>query len=168
VDSTLGKGSTFRVRLPATSRSAAPAPAAAGPPPPVAGRGRGRVLVMDDEEAVRAVVSTMLRRLGYDVQLSEDGNAAIETYMQAARNGQPFDLVLMDLTIPGGKGGKETLARLRSLDPKVRAVVSSGYSNDPVMANYRDYGFHAVLEKPYRTEQLARVLQEVLGKDAVL
>ena len=166
VDSTLGKGSTFRVRLPATSRSAAPAPAAAGPPPPVAGR--GRVLVMDDEEAVRAVVRTMLRRLGYDVQLSEDGNAAIETYMQAARNGQPFDLVLMDLTIPGGLGGKETLARLRSLDPKVRAVVSSGYSNDPVMANYRDYGFHAVLEKPYRTEQLARVLQEVLGKDAVL
>jgi PAS domain S-box-containing protein len=163
-ESTFGVGSTFRLYLPAISGPVPPVPPTPADRP--AG-GQGRILVMDDEAAVRTVVRAMLTRLGYEVELTEDGTSAIDCYLAARERGRPFAALIMDLTIPGGLGGREALARLRAVDSGVRAVVSSGYSTDPVMAHFKDYGFCAVIEKPYRVEQLAKVLREVLDGSKV-
>jgi len=125
-------------------------------------RGQGRVLVMDDEEAVCGSARRMLDSLGYEVELAADGSAALEMYRKARDAGRPFDLLIMDLTIPGGLGGKETIRRLLELDPLAKAVVSSGYSNDPVMADHRTYGFVGVLAKPYQIAELSEVLHRTL------
>ena len=117
---------------------------------------------MDDETTVRTVLRAMLRKLGYDVEEAADGAAAIEQFAEARKAGKPFALVIMDLTVPGGIGGREAVTKIRAMDSGARAVVSSGYSNDPVMAEFRRYGFDGVIEKPYRLEELARVLEGVL------
>ena len=124
--------------------------------------GRGRVLVMDDEEIIKEIAGEMLRELGYEAESAKDGEEAIEKYRAALVAGKPFDVVLMDLTIPGGLGGKEAIGKLRELDPNVKALVSSGYSNDPVMANYRDYGFQGVITKPYTIATMSKVLRSLL------
>jgi CheY-like chemotaxis protein len=126
--------------------------------------GAGRLLIMDDEEIVRAVLSEMLTHLGYEAACSSNGSEAIEMYASAAESGSPFDAVIMDLTIPGGMGGKEAVKRLREVYPQAKVIVSSGYSNDPVMAEYRDYGFCGVVLKPYQVAELSGVLKEVLAK----
>ncbi len=160
VSSTVGCGTTFLIYLLAGSGLVAPAAApAAAPPAP----GRGRVLVMDDELIVRDIASEMLKTLGYEVDLATDGAAAIAAYEQARREGQPFSAVIMDLTIPGGMGGQEAIRELRKLDPGIRAIVSSGYSSDPIMANFAAHGFAGVIAKPYRLGDLAAVLKSVLG-----
>jgi CheY-like chemotaxis protein len=117
---------------------------------------------MDDEAMVRDVASAMLRHLGYQPVTVPDGAAAVDAYRRAAEAGEPFDVVLMDLTIPGGMGGQETVQWLLSMDPKARCVVSSGYSDDPVMADHRAWGFRGVVPKPYRVDELACALQAVL------
>jgi len=121
-----------------------------------------RVLVMDDDDTIRTSVGRMLKHLGYDVVVSEDGRQAIALYKDALRSGLRFDVVLMDLTIPGGMGGKETIVRLLEIDSETKAIVSSGYSNDPIMAEYRNYGFSGVIAKPYRLDHLNKVLQDVI------
>ncbi|MDN7023883.1 response regulator [Methanoculleus sp. FWC-SCC1] len=126
--------------------------------------GSGRVLLMDDEEALLDVTALMLGRLGYKAVPTKSGTEAIEQYRKAMQEGCPFDAVILDLTIPGGLGGKETLVNLKSLDTGVRAIVSSGYSHDPVMSEYHSYGFRGVLPKPYTMTMLQRVLQQVVGK----
>jgi two-component system, cell cycle sensor histidine kinase and response regulator CckA len=126
-------------------------------------KGKGRILVMDDEEMIRDLASAILTHLGYEAEFAENGEQAIAQYERAKATGRPFDAVLMDLTIRGGMGGQEAVAVLRSMDPKVKAIVSSGYSNDPVMAEYGDYGFVGVVAKPYRIEELSEVLQRVLA-----
>jgi len=126
--------------------------------------GTGRVLVMDDEPMVRDVASAMLRHLGYEPATVADGAAAVELYSREAEAGRPFDVVLMDLTIPGGMGGQEAVQWLLSMDPDARCIVSSGYSDDPVMADHRSWGFRGVMRKPYRVEDLARALQAVLAE----
>ena len=128
-------------------------------------RGEGKILVMDDEEAIRSVTEKILVELGYKVQCASDGVEAIALYRDAMQSGQPFDAVIMDLTIPGGMGGREAMQQLSILDPQVTAVVSSGYSNDPVMSDFKKYGFRGVATKPYRIEQLSLLLHDVL-KDA--
>ena len=158
VESTPGKGSTFHVCLPASEQVNAAEP---GSKTEVV-HGSGRVLVMDDEEPVRETAQAMLEELGYTVECAENGGAAIELYRQRKEEGTPFNAVIMDLTIPGGMGGREAIASLLKLDPGVKAVVSSGYSNDPVMADYSNYGFSAVLGKPYRLQEISKVLQELL------
>ena len=155
-----GKGTTFELYLPASQKPVLPVPTG---PKPENFSGRGRVLVVDDEAPIRKFLSIMLRKFGYEAETANDGGEAIERYTIAKSGGTPFDAVIMDLTIPNGMGGCEATRRLRELDPKVKAIASSGYSFDPVMANYRDYGFCGVIPKPYRPEDLNRILKEVIG-----
>ncbi|MHB8835259.1 MAG: two-component system sensor histidine kinase NtrB [Candidatus Methylomirabilia bacterium] len=157
VESKEGVGSTFTIHLPAVParRSAG---AAAVPITP----GKGRVLFMDDEPLVREVLGRMLHALGYSTEAAADGAAAVDAYRCGAESGHPFDAVILDLTVPGGVGGAKALELLRAIDPAVRAIVSSGYSNDPVMATYREHGFYGVLVKPFQVAGLSAVLHEVL------
>jgi PAS domain S-box-containing protein len=158
VESEVGRGTSFHVWLPA---AAAPLPEPAAPRSPFAALS-GRVLFMDDEEALRLLAEALLVRLGMEVVVVGDGAQALEAFAAARTAGRPFDLVMMDLTVPGGMGGLEAMRGLLAIDPGVRAIVSSGYSGDPVMANYQAYGFRGRAPKPYRAEELARVLREVL------
>ncbi len=128
--------------------------------------GCGRILVLDDEEMVREVASEMLTHLGYEVLLAADGREAIDLYRQGRQEGRPIEVFLMDLTIPGGMGGREAVAKLLALDPQIKAVVSSGYSNDPVVANFRDYGFVEVVAKPFRISELGKVIAKVMAVGA--
>lgn len=157
-----GRGTTFTIYLPASGEAPTrETPETARTEDALSSRG-GRILVMDDEEIIRDVTRHILERLGYDVALARDGEEAIQMYRDAQRRGRPFDAVIMDLTVPGGMGGKEAIKRLRTIDPQVKAIVASGYSNDPIMANYRAYGFDGVVAKPYRIDELRRVLHRVL------
>jgi CheY-like chemotaxis protein len=164
VESELGQGTTFRVYLPASLRKAEPVAAQDAP----IHKGRGRVLVMDDEPMIVDVARAMLAHLGYDVEAAGDGEAALDAWRKARLEGRPFSAVLMDLTIPGGMGGIETVRRLREADPSARAVVSSGYSCDPVMSEFRRYGFRGVVSKPYRLEELSAVLHRVIVEEGEL
>jgi PAS domain S-box-containing protein len=157
VASTPGEGATFRVLLPASAK-----PAAGAAPQAEALAGRGRILLMDDEPVVRQVVSRILTTLGYEVRAVADGAAAVDLFREALAARQPFDAVILDLTVPGGMGGAEAIGRLRALDPDVRAIVSSGYSSDPVMSHFRDFGFASVIAKPFQAADLSRVLRQVL------
>ncbi|HXY54202.1 MAG TPA: response regulator [Nitrospirota bacterium] len=123
----------------------------------------GRILVMDDEEVIRDVVGEILVHLGYEVAFAGDGAEAIRRYQEAMRASRPFHAVIMDLTIPGGMGGKEAIAKLREIDANVKAIVSSGYSNDPVMANFTEYGFSGVVTKPYKMKELGEILRRALS-----
>jgi len=154
-----GKGTTFEIYLPASQQPATPASVE---PKSEIISGHGRVLVVDDEAPIRKFLSVMLRKFGYETETANDGGEGIECYITAKSGGAPFDAVIMDLTIPNGMGGCEATRRLRELDPKVKVIASSGYSLDPVMANYHDYGFCGVIPKPYRPEQLSRVLKEII------
>ena len=118
---------------------------------------------MDDEEVVRMVAGELVRALGHDVELSARGEEAIERYRDAKAAGRPFDVVILDLTVRGGLGGAETVRRLQELDPGVRAVVSSGYSDDAVTSNCREHGFRAFLRKPYTAAGLNDVLNELMA-----
>lgn len=158
VESEEGKGATFFLYLPASKRELA-AKVTAGND---SMSGSGRVMVMDDEEVVRSVTQSMLEYYGYEVELVNDGTEALAKYEQAMLDKKPFALVLMDLTIPGGMGGKEAISKLLAIDPQALVVVASGYSNDPVMADYLSYGFKRVISKPYRTDELISVVAEVI------
>ncbi len=159
VDSAPGLGATFRLVIPASSLRAPDDPA----PPLPARTDELRALVMDDKEAIRRVFSQMLEQLGHQVQLTSSGEEAIRTWHQARKDGRPFDLVFLDLTVPGGMGGKETVARLRILDPGVRAVAASGYSNDPVLARHTEFGFASAIGKPFGLRDLEAVIHAALG-----
>jgi len=159
VESTLGKGTTFNVYLLASEHSIQAESALQSG----AVQGSGRILVMDDEEPIREVVRIMLEDLGYTVECTENGSEAVELYRKRKEEGTPFDAVIMDLTVPGGVGGKEAVEMLLKINPDIKAIVSSGYSTDPVMANYRRYGFSAVLSKPFRPQEMSWILKELLA-----
>ena len=124
--------------------------------------GQGRILLVDDDETVRKSTETILKRLGYEVKFTEDGAEGIRVYEEAMTEKRPFDVVIMDLTIPGGMGGKEALKRLKEKDPGARVIVSSGYSADPVLQDFVGYGFSGAVRKPYSIEHLAEVVHEVV------
>jgi PAS domain S-box-containing protein len=164
VESTVGGGTTFFLYIPTSAQAVLPPPAAPAPPQD----GTGKILVMDDDAAIRELVQQMLTQIGYTMESACDGREAIALYTKAKAAGQPFDAVIMDLTIPGGLGGKETIRQLQELEPQIKAIVSSGYSTDPIMANFRDYGFCGVVAKPYTLAELSTVLHEVLaGRQAM-
>ena len=159
LNSKVGKGTTFNIYLPVSHNKAMPAKTKEKK----VFRGSGRVLVMDDEEIIRELLNEFLTELGYEVECTSDGTEALKTYTEAKEAGRPFEAVIMDLTIQGGMGGKEAIKLLLEEDPEAKAIVSSGYSNDPVIANYRTFGFSGYLNKPYKVPILSKVLSEVIN-----
>ncbi len=160
VASKVGKGTTFYIYLPAAELQNT---AASFSGHNRAGASSGRVLVMDDEKELCELVRKILATKGYAVELAYDGAQAIAMYRQAMAQSLPFDCTIMDLTIPGGIGGKEAIREILLLDPKAKAIVSSGYAEDPVMASFGDYGFKGVIPKPYTPAMLVQVVQEVIA-----
>ncbi|MFP3866711.1 MAG: PAS domain S-box protein [Desulfobacteraceae bacterium] len=158
VDSEIGVGTCFEIYLPAsqkkidTSIQFHPLPLA----------GQGKILVMDDEPMIRDLVGKMLEKIGYQVDFARDGAEALKLYARAQAEGQPFTAVIMDLTIPGGMGGKEAIKRLLELDPRAKAIVSSGYADGTALLNFREYGFQGIIPKPFRITELSRILHGVI------
>ncbi|MEW6486907.1 MAG: PAS domain S-box protein [Thermodesulfobacteriota bacterium] len=161
VSSSPGEETVFVVHLPAAGEECH-RPAAAPPEHPAPCQSRGRVLVMDDEEMIRELATGMLEALGYTALACPDGAAAVDAYRQAREAGTPFDAVLLDLTVPGGMGGKETAAQLLAIDPQALLIVSSGYSNDPAVAEHRAAGFAGAVVKPYSLDRLSQELLRLL------
>ena len=159
VESELGVGTTFQVYLPGSQKEGVKE----GKKEELL-KGGGKVLVMDDEEIIRDAASEVLHYLGYAVVTARDGKEALHKYKKAQERGEPFDVVIMDLTVPGGTGGKEAVLKLKEIDPSAKVVVSSGYSTDPIMADFREFGFAGVVTKPYSVEELGSTLQKVLEK----
>ncbi|HTM50546.1 MAG TPA: ATP-binding protein [Bryobacteraceae bacterium] len=160
VQSKLEAGTTVSIYLPAASREAASV-AAKGHLP---AQGRGKILVMDDEDLIRKLLTKTLGRLGYEVKTARNGQEAIAMYRQAAEAGDRFNAVIADLTIPGGMGGKPTADKLKAMDPSAKIILSSGYSDDSTIAEFRRFGFDGVLLKPWTQSQLNEVLEQVLGE----
>ena len=158
VETELGVGTTFKVYLPASLKNVF---MRKGLKEKIQ-TGKGKILVMDDEELVRKVIGEMLVFLGYEVEFAKEGIEAIELYKKAKAQGQPFDAIIMDLTIPKGMGGKETINKLLEIDPTVKAIVSSGYSTDPVMTEFTKYGFKGFIIKPFKIKELGEVLYRVI------
>ncbi len=121
------------------------------------------VIIMDDEKPVRDIALLMLKKLGHEALEAEDGEQLIETYRKRQMSGKPIDIILMDLTVPGAMGGKEAMQQILALAPDARAIVSSGYSNDPVMADYKEYGFKAAVTKPFLLEDLQYAIADVMA-----
>lgn len=165
VDSKIGRGTRFDIYLPANVTTE-PKTMNTEEIPPAKPSVASRILVVDDEAGIRRVARVTLERLGYEVTEAEDGGAAEQTYRRAFEEKRAFDAVILDLTIPGGLGGKKTIENLKRFDPGVKAIVSSGYSNDPVMAEYRRYGFRGRVAKPYRASELGRVVAETLSEES--
>jgi PAS domain S-box-containing protein len=155
-----GGGAVFHIWLPAVAaRPSAKRPETHSPFSPL----RGRILFMDDEEEIRKMTAALFRQMGLEVVTTADGQEAVQQYQQARDSGHPFDLVLMDLTVPGAMGGREATENLRKIDPAVKVIVSSGYSSDPIMANFRSHGFCGCVAKPYRVRDLTQTLREHLS-----
>ncbi|MCS6858937.1 MAG: PAS domain S-box protein [Abditibacteriales bacterium] len=162
VESELGVGTTFHVYLPASPEKVEP-PKGEMTRLETSPTKKGRILVMDDEEVIRDITREVLTRMGYEAEFAREGMEAVEMYRQAQAKGQVFDAVIMDLTVPGGMGGKEATRQLLEIDPHAKVIVSSGYSNDPIMANYEAYGFCGVVAKPYKVKDLVATLQSVIA-----
>jgi CheY-like chemotaxis protein len=129
--------------------------------------GSGRVLIVDDEEAIRDLVSFTLTRLGYEVSAAETALRGIALYRDAIARGRRFDLVILDLTLPGGMGGREAFKRLLDIDPAVNAIVSSGYAMNATMSRSEDFGFRGKITKPYEAAELDRVVREAIASSRV-
>jgi|GEM_PF-1843884 signal transduction histidine kinase/CheY-like chemotaxis protein len=158
VSSKPGKGTTFYIYLPASGKE----PSASREATHLY-KGKGKILVMDDDKVVRNLIKEMLPELGYEVEVAKDGEEALELYEKALHKDEPFDVVILDLTVAGGMGGKEAIKRLLEIDSKVRAIVSSGYSNDPVIANFKHYGFKGFIIKPYNIHEISRIIHETIN-----
>ena len=158
VSSALGEGSCFTLYLPASSIKEISQKETSNE----LICGKGRILVMDDEEEIQDVLGKMLEHLGFEVDFAGEGEKALRDYTQALQEKTPYVATILDLTIPGGMGGKETLRQIKALHPEAAVIVSSGYSNDPVMARFKEFGFSGVIAKPYNLQDLSKVLSQIL------
>ncbi len=159
VDSKAGSGTTFEVYLPAAEKQTIQN----GDEQNIIFKGHGKILLMDDEEGVRKAATKIIRHLGYSVISAVDGEEAIKIFLTEIAKGEPFDAVILDLTIPGGLGGKETVLRLLQIEPDAKVIVSSGYSDDSIMANCAKFGFSGVIAKPYRIHEMSKTLHNILN-----
>ncbi|OGJ86502.1 MAG: hypothetical protein A2268_02315 [Candidatus Raymondbacteria bacterium RifOxyA12_full_50_37] len=159
IESIEGQGATVRIYMPASNNSMTDSVEHRAPD----FVGHGRVLVLDDEEFMRALIKEMLESMGFNVICVADGDNAVAAFDVSRSENMSFILAILDLTIPGGMGGRETIQKLRDIDPAIRVIASSGYSTDPVMVNPREFGFSSKLEKPFRRDDMTKVLTEVLG-----
>lgn len=159
-----GVGATFSIYLPVSDGKIIKEDPEKGQIKAAPVIGRGRILVMDDEEMIRHLAGELLNYLGYEVSFSKEGARAVQIYKEAMQSGEPFDAVILDLTIRGGMGGKEAIRKLMEIDPHVKGIVSSGYSDDSVMTDFEKYGFKGVVAKPYSVHEVSKVLGEVLTR----
>ncbi len=159
VESEIGLGTMFTIYVPASEKE----PYEVDEKEEYPERGQGKILVMDDDESVRKVTFQMLDKLGFSAVTASDGNETIELFKAALESGDPFDGVIIDLTIRGGMGGQETIRRLLEIDPDIKAIVSSGYSNSPIMANFKDYGFKGIIKKPFNIIGLSECIQNIVS-----
>ena len=159
VESEQGRGSAFIFFLPAQKPDVKNGKKASDP---LLHKGTGKVLLMDDDVIVRTVVETLLKKAGYTPVCVANGEQALAAYSEAQAHREPFIITIMDLTIPGGMGGKETVKRLREVDREAKVIVFSGYFNDPIIANYREYGFDGVLSKPFSIDEFMKTIAMVV------
>jgi len=155
-----GKGTVFTIYLPASQNLSEIEQDAIELSPKTA---TSKILIMDDEEIIRTIVERMLSNNGHEVCTAKDGAETVQRYQEALQEGAPFDLIIMDLTIPGGMGGKEAIKKIHDINPAAKAIVSSGYSNDPIVAHFADYGFRGALVKPFRMQELNTNVNKVLS-----
>jgi len=158
VSSALGKGACFTVYLSASAKKEMSSDE--GSHQLICGN--GRILVMDDEDEIQEVLGKMLEYLGFEVDFAHDGEEALRSYSASLQEGRPYTATILDLTIPGGMGGKETLRKMKAIHPEAAVIVSSGYSNDPVLARFQEFGFSGVIVKPYNLLDLSKVLTQIL------
>ncbi len=159
-DSEPGLGTTFTIYLPASQDQTKLEPKDTEVLPVA---GQGRVMIMDDDEMIRSLVTRTLSNIGYEVVEAEDGDAVIQLYRKAQVAGAPIDLVILDLTIPGGMGGKDTVIEIHKINPEAKVIISSGYSNDPVMANFSNYGFCGTIVKPFQVNILKEIVAKIVS-----
>jgi len=159
----MGIGTTFTIYLPADSSISQTTEATATDLIEKSDCMAGHILVMDDDEMILTLSTEIIETFGYSVETAVDGKEAIEKYISAKKSGKAFDVVIMDLTIPGGMGGKEAVKELLALDPDAKVIVSSGYSTDSAMANYSEYGFKGRLVKPFQMDELQKELSLQIG-----
>ena len=163
VESKLGTGTTFSIYLPASEKEIVEAVPVKKPVPEISVTQGEKILVMDDEEVIRDVCNALLTHLGYEAEVAIEGVEAIEMYRKAMESEKPFDMVILDLTNKVGMGGAEAMVNLLEIDPDVKAIVASGYSNDPLMSNFRKHGFRTALPKPFNLDQLKTALQDAIA-----
>ena len=157
VKSRIGKGTTFQIYLPASEKVLSEKKEMD------IKTGHGRILVMDDEMSLRKMLEMILEKLGYESEIAKDGAEAIRMYKESIETEKPYDAVILDLTIPGGIGGKEAIQKLLEIDPEIKAIVSSGYSDDSVLAKFQEFGFKGILPKPFDIRTLSATLYEVIN-----
>jgi CheY-like chemotaxis protein len=157
VESSPGEGASFTLFLPASFSHVSNQVEYSG-----LKYGHGKILVMDDDNLMLNILGTMLETLGYKAEFALEGQQAVDKYAEAQQSGAPFDAVVMDLIIPGGMGGREAVKKLLAIDPRAKVIVSSGYRNNSVMSDYKNYGFSGVIAKPYRATELSKLIQQVL------
>ncbi|MBU0961852.1 MAG: PAS domain S-box protein, partial [Proteobacteria bacterium] len=160
-ESTPGIGTIFTIYLPASTQRSVPVRKAEET---ILNTKKSKIMVMDDEEQIRAITQAMLGLIGHEVVLAKDGMEALQFYREAIESKTPIDLIIMDLTVPGGMGGKETVQKILAINSEAKVIVSSGYSNDPVMANFKDYGFCAAIAKPYQLPELKKIISQSIGQ----
>jgi nitrogen-specific signal transduction histidine kinase/ActR/RegA family two-component response regulator len=158
--SQIGVGSTFEIFLPASEKLFIDTDDNKAP----IVSGHGKILLMDDDKQIRTVAKKLLTRLGYNIEVVESGELVIERYLASKKNNQFYDVIILDLTVRGGLGGLETLKKLKQLDPEIKVIVTSGYSNDPVLSNFQNYGFIGKIEKPFVIETMSRVISEIINQ----
>ena len=158
MESAPGRGSIFTFYLPASNKTEAKKDDEQHP----MGKGSGKILIMDDDVIVRTVMETLLKKAGYSPVGVSGGTQTLEIYAEALSQKEPFLITIMDLTIPGGMGGRETVRKLREIDPQAKVIAFSGYSNDPIFSNYEKHGFDGVLAKPFSIHEFMRTIKSVL------